>query len=141
MGEILNFDTRKTTAEGRFFMAVEEQEEERMRSRHSSGSVSRKPTQQQSVHAARRLQFIFSGENKQQAEELYQEGLADVVAGPRDKVGWHPEPGYERFGIEIYYPRYSAAALFYMHVAQLADIANHAYDCMPESPGSTEPTE
>lgn len=117
MSEILGFPKEKRmTAVGRFLMTVRQQEEERIRERASSNKLT-----VHSVESARKeLRLIFSGDNEAEAEQLYQEGLMDIMQNGTSLID-------------------TTAAQFYIHVQQLTEVANSAHDRYPEQANSQIP--
>lgn len=142
MGEILDFpkpDIRKNlTALGRFLMVVDEQERERRL--QSEDRKNQPPTQAQIMNAHKELNLLFTGENQQLAEALYRQGLYDVVHQRTDTVSaeekyrmlnsFTEEHNIEIFGAvgEFKSSQLTAAAVFYIHVETLTELANRAYD-------------
>jgi hypothetical protein len=109
MSEILDFPERKQTTEiGRFLMAVDQQQTEAEK-KALLARAKEKPTPGRIALARQELQFIFSGGNAEEADQLYRQGLHDVVAQAN-----------------------TPAAQFYAHVETLTELANRAYDHPPE---------
>ncbi len=140
MSEILEFKAEKRlTAMGRFLLAVDQQEAEFFETAAQT-IENTKPTALQSAIARRELNYIFSGENKDEAERLYRQGMDDVVRGRKLDISGDEkfkllEKYTELIGVVIFGPvgayirsGYTPEALFYIHVENLTETANHAYD-------------
>ena len=139
MSEILDFpgrDQRRTlTAYGRFLLAANEQAEAAEKERKMCEGA-KKPKPAQIRTAKKELDHLFSGKNAEVSEQLYKEGLDDLVSKRKpteERQIYILLPGHsEAMQVTINAPlAYTEATLFYIHVETLTGIANQAYDHAP----------
>jgi hypothetical protein len=99
---------RRTTAIGRFFMTADHQQHQSGQEGTASVDVPQKPTDEAIALAEEELRTIFSGDNAEESQRIYDKGHSDIVS-QRPKT---------------------LEALSYAYVQQLIDIANHRIDVL-----------
>lgn len=143
MGEVINFPERgmpnTLTAHGRFLLAAINQEMAAEKERKLRQAANKpKPTPAQIRAAKKELDHLFTGENAKISEQLYNEGLDDLVRRrtPQEEKQIHfllPNDYVARVMMVTATARYTAATLFYIHIETLTGIANQAYDHTPNT--------
>lgn len=132
MGEVVQFPRQNQSSEaalGRFLIGSAQ---ESLVNNLKMVATANRPTTAQIVAAKKELQFIFGGDNTEVAEELYRQGLEDVVHRKRaiSKSTANHDGSVASATVEASALLYSDAARFYMHVEQLTATAAAEYDCV-----------